>query len=323
MHRHIQLQPCEMNNCAGWALECRPLHMPAVETHARRHLLSNTSAHQQRSKRMANETTTAAEQVPEKMKVAMASRGIRKSEYAKELSLALGISVPTAYKKLNGNTAMTLSQMECFGAHFGVQILMEEAPSQTEQEAIFKAGKTELPCIVELGALGLKDEYSKRYAAFSANGTWYVSEVANCPLGADLREVQNITLRQTRSIAVLDDDCGTADNHRDYLTAKGYKALAFYDSASTKAAIKVARFDGYFLDWRLADETSESLIKFIRELQPMVPVIVSTASGADGIEHQTVLAKVSTQYRVECYKKPMSMKALTSIMADAITKGGN
>lgn len=272
---------------------------------------------------MAEETTNAAEQVPEKMKNAMGARGIRKSEYAKTLSLVLGISVPQAYKKLNGNTVMTLAQVEAFSAHFGIQILMDEAPSRAEQDAIFVAGQIELPCVIALGSRGLKDEYSKRYAAFHANGIWYVSEVAACPPDTELREVESITLKQARTIAVLDDDRGTADNHRDFLAAKGYKAFAFYDSASAIKAIMVSRFDGYFLDWRLADETSENLIKFIREIQPVVPIVVSTASGAEGLEHQTVLDILAHRYRIACHAKPMSMKLLTSIMAEALAKDKN
>ena len=270
---------------------------------------------------MVDETTKTVEQVPEKMKSAMGARGIRKPDYAKTLSLVLGISVPQAYKKLNGNVAMTLAQVEAFNAYYGIQTLTEGAPALTEQEAIFLAGQIELPCVVELGSRGLKDEYSQRYAAFNSDGIWYINEVAKCPPHTELREVENITLKQTRSIVVLDDDRGTADNHRDFLVAKGYKAFAFYDSASAKTAIETTRFDGYFLDWRLADGTSESLIEFIRERQPVVPVVVSTASGADGQEHQSVLTNLAIRYRVACYKKPMSLKNLTSIMAEAIAKG--
>lgn len=282
---------------------------------------------------MVVKTTDDFEHLPDVMRFVMSSSGIHKPDQAKTLAHIIGVSVPQAYKKLNGRSDMTLPQIDAFNRAYGVRILstvahpgaslLTEKSSARIADALFLVGKSEVSCSITVGP-NLRDGYSKRYAGYRLEGTWYVNELAACPAHIALYELERLIINldatepRVTTIAVVDDERGTADNLRDYLVAKGYRAYAFYDLSSARSAIELRQFDGYFLDWKLAQGTSEALIKHIRTIQPTAPIIVSTAGGADGQESQAILAGLVTQYGVSCHRKPMSMKLLTSLMADAI-----
>lgn len=276
-------------------------------------------------------------QLPEMMRAVMSRAGIRKVEHAKTLSSIIGVSVPQAYKKLNGGSDMTLPQIDAFNRAFEVQVLSTSVISPDhpldKSTSVIKGayfivgpGRMDVSCTIVVG-VQLRSDYANRFAAFRSEGTWFVDEVAACPGNAALYEIEKLTINlentlpRSAHIAVVDDERGTADNLRDFLTAKGYVAEAFYDLNSARAAIDLNRFDGYFLDWRLGDGTSESLIKFIRSIQPLAPIVVSTAGGADGGENRAVLDALVVQYNVSCHRKPTPMKLLTSIMASSLGEG--
>ena len=282
---------------------------------------------------MAASTTEDFVHLPEVMRFVMSNADVHRSVHAKKLAGVIGVSVPQAYKKLNGRSDMTLPQIDAFNKAFGVHILSTVAQPRDDDsiqneatriaDALFLVGKREVSCSITLGP-SVREGYQQRYAGYRLNSVWYVNEVTVCPADTALYEIERLVINldsgepRPTSIAVVDDERGTADNLRHYLAAKGYKAFAFYDMSSARSAIELTHFDGYFLDWRLAQGTSEKLIKHIRTIQPTAPIIVSTAGGADGQDGQAILASLVSQYNVSCQRKPMTMKLLTSLMADAL-----
>lgn len=265
----------------------------------------------------------------------MARAGVHKVDHAKTLAQIIGVSVPQAYKKLNGTSDMTLSQIDSFNRAYGVRALSAAAAlsdsngsnitTTSINDAIFVAGNERVSCSLSIGA-HVRDGYAKRFAAYRIEGTWFIDQMEACPAHSTLYEITHLAINlemnqaHVRRIAVVDDERGTADNLRDYVIANGNKATAFYDLSSARAVIEKNPFDGYFLDWRLADGTAERLIKYIRTKQPSVPIIVSTAGGADGEVDRPLLDQISEHYNVSCHRKPMKMKILISIMANAFAQ---
>lgn len=283
-------------------------------------------------------TTHELGKLPGSMRAVMSREGVRKLDQAKTLASIIEVSLPQAYKKLDGTSDMTLSQIDSFNRAYGVQLLSttladlddrkEAGLTSVINEAFFVVGNSRVSCSLSLG-VSTRDGYAKRFAAYRLAGTWLVDEISACPAESTLYEIERLEINletsqpAIRRIAVVDDERGTADNLRDYLLANGNQATAFYDLSSARAAIEEHPFDGYFLDWRLADGTAEKLLRFIRASQPAAPIIVSTAGGADGEDNRAVLDDIEQQYNVACHRKPMKMKLLISIMDSEFAKRNN
>lgn len=283
---------------------------------------------------MENISECEFDDVEAKMRAVMLAAGVRKQDHAKTLAPIIGTSVPQAYKKLNKRSELALSHVKAFNRFYGVRLISTplaalQSPAERKEtkvhRAVLRVGGTEVSCTVEVGLQGLGEHYAKKYAAYRASGAWFVEAIGDCPVeGRYQIEKLNITLGTVEpKILVLDDEKPFTDLFCDYLAKKGFSAAGFYELNAAKAAIRRFRFDGFFLDWRLGDETSEKLIESIRGLQPEAPIIVSTAGDDDVPERRAIFDALAARYRVQCHIKPTPMKLLTSLMAEALEKKEN
>lgn len=86
-------------------------------------------------------------------------------------------------------------------------------------------------------------------------------------------------------IAVVDDDVHTRETVADYLELHAFQVVRLDGGVSLRAALGVAVPDLVVLDLHMPDEDGLSLIRFMKERHPLLPVIMltSTASAVDRI----------------------------------------
>jgi DNA-binding NtrC family response regulator len=120
-------------------------------------------------------------------------------------------------------------------------------------------------------------------------------------------------------IAVIDDEVGTADNVSEYLNAIGFKAIAFYDTATAAAAVHHQVFDGYVVDWLIGKETAEGLIQTIRSSSnPHAPIILLTGEISTGKVNETEVARLMRRFDVLCQEKPTRLPIIAVELSKAL-----
>jgi hypothetical protein len=115
-----------------------------------------------------------------RVKGALSSTGVTPAGYAKTLSNVLSISLPQAYRKLNGVSVFTMPQIEAIESAYGIELMVvpsgedERIPKgvRTFIEATFAIGDYALPCQIILGTA--RKAPGHRFSAFLKRGQWYV-----------------------------------------------------------------------------------------------------------------------------------------------------
>lgn len=115
-----------------------------------------------------------------RVKRTLSSAAVTPAGYAKTLAKVLGISLPQAYRKLNGASVFTMPQIEAIESAYGIELLA--VPSGEDKsalkgvrtfiEATFVVADYALPCQIILGTA--RKAPGHRYSAFLKRGQWYV-----------------------------------------------------------------------------------------------------------------------------------------------------
>jgi DNA-binding response OmpR family regulator len=86
-------------------------------------------------------------------------------------------------------------------------------------------------------------------------------------------------------IAVVDDDLHTRETVADYLELHAFRVLRLDGAAALRAALAAAMPDLVVLDLHMPGEDGLSLIRFLKDAHPQLPVIMltSTASAIDRV----------------------------------------
>lgn len=262
-----------------------------------------------------------SEAIAKKVRELMEYRGISERKHTGELGRILKLGFSAAHRKINGESPWTVSQIIEVAAHYNERpgALLDSiflnnplSPSNNiAQEAILTILGREFTCMAQISELLPKNQ-SASFVAFENKGQWRIVEMMDAPPELELYKVKKIEINPARihnlSIAVIDDDIGTANNIRDYLNELGFKATAFYDIHSTATALRNNVFDGYILDWFVGKETSEGLLKLIRASNNQnAPVILLTGQMLTGMVNDTEVAGLMRRFDVLCQEKPVRL----------------
>ncbi len=255
----------------------------------------------------------------------MEKNGITKRHQVNQLSQILKLSFSHAHRKMKGESPWTLFQINEVARHFGesANTLVDiSVSSDVEQRPLQEAllvldSPKELKCLMRLGEK-ITDRNQSEYVASYVNGEWRLFLIESAPKLADLFTVDLIKILPKTSsneaqIAVVDDALDSANNLSDYLSANGFKAQAFYATASFKEAYKqnINAIDALVIDWWLGSETAEQAIREIRELSTkQIPIFLLTGELKTGRANEGDINRVMRTYNVTCVEKPVRMSLL-------------
>lgn len=287
----------------------------------------------------SSDTMFDAVRLAEGVRHLMERCGIPRRRQCKELTHILQLSFSQAHRKLSGASPWTLDQLQKITAHFSAPLdMLEHDAAQltgtvepgrgSVHDALFVVGERELPCSAWIGdPVGM--QYRAEFIAMEEDGLWRIVE-NTAAFDAPGRRYQvdkvEIHIRQPHvpSIAVLDDDRGSADNLRDYLNQTGFKATAFYSGAALEAALGESAYDGYVLDWLLGSATTERLIRRIRTSgQASAPIILLTGQLVTGMANESDVARVIVQFNVDCQEKPTRLSIIGAELSRALIQGAH
>jgi DNA-binding NtrC family response regulator len=119
-----------------------------------------------------------------------------------------------------------------------------------------------------------------------------------------------------QKLLIVEDDAGAAFGYERYLAKNGYSAVNASTLKDAKTIAQSDRFDAILLDLQLPDGNSIEWIPEVKELQPMVPVIVITGSG----DIPTVVRAIKNGAD-NFLAKPVEMSDLKAALAKCIEIG--
>ena len=178
-----------------------------------------------------------SESIAKTVRELMERHGIGERKQTSELGRILNLGFSAAHRKMNGDSPWTVSQIILVANHFNERpgtlldsLVVEgsaQASTNSVHEAMLNIKGRDFPCTVQIGVLKNKPT---SFVAFERYGEWHVIESKDAPVEFELFNVEKIEIYPDRihnlTIAVVDDDPGTADNIRDYLIGIGFKSKA-------------------------------------------------------------------------------------------------
>lgn len=261
------------------------------------------------------------------------------------LKEVLSISRSQAYRKLSGDSPMTVAELAKIAEHFSVSVealLGEEAATHNGAgegkqvvDGLFCVGSHRLTCRLEVSsepcALSLLRQTRSVYVAErpSAAEPWTTYLLADAPEATNtaLHRVMHMEMTVTApapalTVAVLDNEPAVRNTVCELLKNLGYASKPFDSAEALEEAAKVDNFDAYLLDWNLGGTTSEQIIKKLRAGSgTRAPILLLT--GVVDQEH-TEIGRVMQQYGISkvCIKPvtgpaiALNIKTEIAAMAD-------
>ncbi|KQP15127.1 helix-turn-helix domain-containing protein [Pseudorhodoferax sp. Leaf267] len=265
-----------------------------------------------------------------------ADQGLPRHKHASQLAVILGLSRSGAFRKFQ-DSSFSAGDLQALAQHFAVDVsqLLSSAPlSATPRSAggvpnaSILIGSTRLRCQVQLGDALAAGEHCELVATPQGDD-WLVQPYA----AADPRLVRQRVLRlvitpvqrQMPRVAVLEDSRDLAANLRDALEASGLRVELFTSAAELSARASLQPFDAYLVDWWLNGQTARAVLHAIRQLQPGVPLVLTTGAIAAGHAVEDEIVQVTTALRIQVVEKPFRLGLMVAqvrqlIEQDALTR---
>lgn len=234
----------------------------------------------------------------------------------------LGWAYTPAYRRMMGTVAWELEEVEQLGAHFGETLAQVFAPPAVadEVQAILVAGSARVSCQLVPGHL-LREPAGNSLVAIRLGGTWMVLPAGEA--GDEPRhEVRAMTITAAAErrwrIAVMDDDAQETASLADHFTDRGCNVAAFTRVEDLVQEMRGRRFDGYVIDWVLAEGTAGELVAMIRTEDASCPIAVLTGKiGGDVLIEPAVAEAVST-YGLLFFEKPTRLPIISAQLLGAL-----
>ncbi len=259
----------------------------------------------------------------------LVSKGVPKQGHAKKIAEILNLGVAQAHRKLKDSTNWDWMQICRVADYFGEAFdslnmtFSKSADGPKLIPATLSIENHELPCLVSVGSILHTIKNVDYVASKIDTDEWRVFIAAAAPGGRIYHKVEKLELGITRnssvSIAVLDDDRGSADNLCEFLIGIGWHAEPFYSSGSLEKALSRKMFDGFVIDWLLGKETAEPLIRLIRsKAELLVPIFLLTGELVTGKANESEVARVITKYSVSWQEKPTRLPIIAAELSKAL-----
>jgi CheY-like chemotaxis protein len=250
--------------------------------------------------------------------------GIAKHRHAAFVGEFFNLSRAAAHQRVNRSAAWTLEELSSLAQHFGETLsgIVAAHATSTSKRATLRMGGANIDCRIWL-AEGTPDSEVDAFVAMENGGIYGVVPITTMPSTPASVNVQRIarmeiTLQHqptaTMRIAVLDDEDDVAHSLCDQLRSAGLEAVPFSRSADLIEAMTTRPYDGYVLDWLLAEGNATPLLATLRaQAQPAAVVLLSgklRSGSADPVD----VASAAMTYRVQVIEKPTHLPLLLSAL---------
>ena len=250
--------------------------------------------------------------------------GIAKHRHAAFVGEFFNLSRAAAHQRVNRSAAWTLEELSSLAQNFGETLsgIVAAHATSTSKRATLRMGGANIDCRIWL-ADGTPDPKVDTFVAIDNGDTYAVvpiTTMSSPPTPANVQRIarMEVTLQRqpaaTMRVAVLDDEDVVAHSLCDQLRTAGLEAVPFSRSADLIEAMASNPYDGYVLDWLLAEGNATPLLATLRaQAQPPAVVLLSgklRSGSADPVD----VASAATTYRVQVIEKPTHLPLLLSAL---------
>jgi CheY-like chemotaxis protein len=246
--------------------------------------------------------------------------GIAKHRHSSFVGEFFNLSRAAAHQRVNRSAAWTLEELSALAQHFGETLthVVAAHATSTSKPATLRIGGANVECRIWL-AEGAPDPTTDSFVALENGGAYAVVPTTAISSRAALRiaRVELVLAHPSSStlrIAVLDDEEDVARALCDQLRSAGLEAVPYSNAQDLVAAIANAPYDGYVVDWLLAEGNAAPLLATLRGLQQPAAVVLLSGKMRSGSADPVDVASAATTYRVQVIEKPTRLPLLLSAL---------
>ncbi|MDM0116775.1 helix-turn-helix domain-containing protein [Variovorax sp. J22R133] len=249
--------------------------------------------------------------------------GIAKNRQAAFVGDFFKLSRAAAHQRVNRSAAWTLEELSSLAQHFEETLSDVVAAHATAlaKPATLRMGGASIACRIWL-AEGSTDDAKRAadsYVALEKDGAYVVMPTTAIPTQAGrhiarLELVLEHSAGETMRIAVLDDEDDVAQALCDQLRTAGLEAVPYSTSQDLQEAISIKPYDGYVVDWLLAEGNAAPLLAALRAQSRPAAVVLLSGKMRNGSADPLDVASAATTYRVQVIEKPTHLPLLLSAL---------
>ena len=234
----------------------------------------------------------------------------------------LGVGYTLAHRRMNGAVAWEIEEIEKVAAHFG-ESLADVFASPTGDDyvpAMLVAGAVRVPCQLIAGS-AVREPQRNSLVAVRIGEQWLVIPAAEAG-GGPCFDVARMLVsghgdRRWR-IAVLDDDATEAASLAQHFADRGCEVEAFSRVADLLPQMKLRPFDGYVIDWILAEGSAAELVGMIRADDRDCPIAVLTGQIRSDVMIEPAVAEAVATYRLLFFEKPTRLPIISAQLLQSL-----
>ena len=228
----------------------------------------------------------------------------------------LKLSYHQAHRRMTGIAPWSLEEQQAVASHHGETLvdLFGEQKSADYETAVLIAGPLRVTCRLWPGQ-PLAQHRPGDLIALKGGSEWVVMVAGETPtpLACTVRRlIIEPKPDRPRRFAILDDDLDIARGLAAGLIELGFEATAFATEAQLEAALQFDSFDGYVIDWVLANGTAEALVARLRSQSATCPIALLTGkAGSKEVDEKDLVAAIE-QHGLLFLQKPVTASIAAS-----------
>lgn len=211
---------------------------------------------------------------------------------------------------MTGSAPWSMEEMQVVAAYHGEALvdLFGDQKSADYETAVLIAGPLRVTCRLWPGQ-PLAQHRPGDLIALKGGSEWVVMVAGDTPtpLACTVRRlIIEPKSERPRRFAILDDDVDVARGLAAGLVELGFEATAFTTEVQLEAALQFGGFDGYVIDWVLANGTAEALVAKLRSQSPTCPIALLTGkAGTKDLDEKGLVAAIE-QHGLLFLQKPVT-----------------
>ena len=234
----------------------------------------------------------------------------------------LGFRYPLVFRRMKGDVAWELEEIEKVAAHFGETLASVFATSRQEDyvPAVLATDELRVPCQLLVGDV-LRGPARDRLVAVRLGAQWMVTAAAKAGPGPFF-EVREMVVAddagRRRRVAVLDDDDDEAASLADHFIGRGCDAESFTEVEALLSHMRLRPFDAFVIDWVLDEGTAAELVGMIRSYDAECPIAILTGKMEDDVRVEAAVAEALSTYKLMFFQKPTRLTLISSQLLRAL-----
>lgn len=234
----------------------------------------------------------------------------------------LGVGYTLAHRRMNGTVAWELEEIEKVAAQFG-ESLADVFASPTGDDyvpAMLVVGSVRVPCQLIAGS-AVREPQRNALVAIKVGEQWLVipaTEAGGGPCFDVVRMLVSGHGDRRWRLAVLDDDATEAASLAQHFSDRGCEVQAFTRVADLVPQMKLRPFDGYVIDWILAEGSAAELVGMIRADDRDCPIAVLTGQISSDVMIEPAVAEAVATYRLLFFEKPTRLAIISAQLLQSL-----